>query len=274
MNRIVLILLLIVPLILYQCCNGDGIPEELYLIEKTVRETTGMPTDNNHDPSNVIHYEGRYYVWYTQHMVNPDQPYDHFAHTRIDYITSRDGLHWEFGGTAISHGEEGDLDDGPERSGEDRNQFQVVDLPEHSRIQWRHRLPDTGAWSDWKGVAGYGRTKAFILYTGGVVDGGNPGYAVLIQENGHFRCVVYHWGGKGDARGLFYPVNGGWNMPTHGKTPVPASLSFTKKKTKYCEVQWRNTDGSTCRARIRLYKEQIPRAGSRYCQVDDLGCDE
>lgn len=110
MKKVALILPLIVLLIFSQGCNGDGIPEDLYLIKKTVRETTGMPMDNNHDPSNVIHHEGRYYVWYTQHMVTPDQPYDHFAHTRIDYITSTDGIHWEFGGTAISHGEEGDLD--------------------------------------------------------------------------------------------------------------------------------------------------------------------
>ena len=84
--------LLILTPMLYQGCSGDGIPDELYLIEKAEVETTGLPSDNNHDPSNVIYYEGRYYVWYTQHMVTPGQPYDHFAHNRIDYITSPDGI--------------------------------------------------------------------------------------------------------------------------------------------------------------------------------------
>lgn len=106
-----LCLLLIITLMFFHGCNGGGIPDELYMIEKADVETTGLPTDNNHDPSNVIHYDGRYYVWYTQHVVAPGQPYDHFAHTRIDYITSPDGIHWEFAGTAISQGQEGDLDE-------------------------------------------------------------------------------------------------------------------------------------------------------------------
>ncbi|MCP4313866.1 MAG: family 43 glycosylhydrolase [Bacteroidetes bacterium] len=104
-------LLLILTLMLFQGCKGDVVPDELYLIEKTVRETTGLPKENNHDPSNVIYYKDRYYIWFTQHMVTPDQLYDHFAHTRIDYITSTDGIHWDFAGTAISHGEAGDLDE-------------------------------------------------------------------------------------------------------------------------------------------------------------------
>ena len=101
----------VIVLWLLRGCNGEGIPDELYSLQVSDAETTGLPTDNNHDPSNVIFHEGRYYVWYTPHEVGPSQPYDHFAHTRIDCSSSADGFHWEFSGTAIAPGKEGDLDE-------------------------------------------------------------------------------------------------------------------------------------------------------------------
>ena len=51
------------------------IPEELKRVKQILQETEGLPSDNNHDPSNVIFYNGCYYLWYTQHR--NDRPYDH-----------------------------------------------------------------------------------------------------------------------------------------------------------------------------------------------------
>lgn len=68
------------------------IPTELTKIKRAVVPTTGLPSDNNHDPSNIIFFEGKYYLWFTQHM--NDRPYDHFADTKIMCCTSSDGYAW------------------------------------------------------------------------------------------------------------------------------------------------------------------------------------
>ena len=96
---------------LLEACMQQDIPEELFSPGKKSVETAGLPSDDNHDPSNIIFYNGNYYLWYTQHVITPEQPYDHFAHTRIDYITSPDGIHWEYKGIAVDKGGEGDLDE-------------------------------------------------------------------------------------------------------------------------------------------------------------------
>lgn len=68
------------------------IPEELKRVKQILQETEGLPSDNNHDPSNVIFYNGCYYLWYTQHR--NDRPYDHFADCKICCAVSEDGEHW------------------------------------------------------------------------------------------------------------------------------------------------------------------------------------
>jgi beta-xylosidase len=98
-------------MLLGSCSNGV-IPPELLSPKQVITETKGLPEDDNHDPSNIIYHNGKYYLWYTQHVITPNQPYDHFADTRIDLVTSRDGIHWEYGGVAIEKGEEGELDEG------------------------------------------------------------------------------------------------------------------------------------------------------------------
>lgn len=68
------------------------IPEELTRVKQVFRETTGLPNDNNHDPSNIIYAEGRYHLWVTQHR--NDCPYDHFRDCKIMKTSSVDGIHW------------------------------------------------------------------------------------------------------------------------------------------------------------------------------------
>lgn len=69
------------------------IPEELFQIQRENVVAEMLPADNNHDPSNILFHNGRYYLWYTQH--DPDRPYDHFADCRIRCCTSEDGYHWD-----------------------------------------------------------------------------------------------------------------------------------------------------------------------------------
>lgn len=102
-------LALLIPLL--TSCSSSGIPPELMEPGKRVTETKGLPRDNNHDPSNIILHDGKYYMWYTVHVVTPENSFDFFAHTRIDYVTSSDGFHWEYGGVAIDKGGKGDLDE-------------------------------------------------------------------------------------------------------------------------------------------------------------------
>lgn len=81
------------------------IPEELKHVKRVLQETEGLPSDNNHDPSNIIFYNGRYYLWYTQHR--NDRPYDHFADCKICCAVSEDGKHWKNAGDALLPSKEG-----------------------------------------------------------------------------------------------------------------------------------------------------------------------
>jgi hypothetical protein len=88
------------------------IPPELLAPTKTVVPTTGFdrePDMEQHDPSNVVAYEGRYYVWFTEHHKDTDG----FRGCRIKYATSSNGLHWRVEGVALERGEPG----GPDAAG-------------------------------------------------------------------------------------------------------------------------------------------------------------
>lgn len=87
------------------------VPPELQRPNKRIVETEGLPANDRHDPSNIIFYQGRYYMWCTHHVVTEDQPYDPFMFTRLHLYVSRDGLHWEDMGIALDRGGKGDLDE-------------------------------------------------------------------------------------------------------------------------------------------------------------------
>jgi hypothetical protein len=61
---------------------------------------------HHHDPSNIIKYNGQYYLWYTQHNLTTNG-WDGF----IVWATSPNGTDWTTHGTAIPRGEPGTLDD-------------------------------------------------------------------------------------------------------------------------------------------------------------------
>jgi len=87
-----------------------SIPPELKNAKKERVEITGLGQHESlerHDPSNIIRYDGKYYVWYTEHKLGSgwlNTPY-------IQYATSKDGYHWEIQGTALSKGKPGDWDE-------------------------------------------------------------------------------------------------------------------------------------------------------------------
>jgi hypothetical protein len=90
---------------------SQEVPVELMSPDKRKVETMGLPINDNHDPSNMIYYQGSYYMWCTHHIITEDQPYDHFMHTRIDMYTSTDGIHWQYRGVALDQGKKGELDE-------------------------------------------------------------------------------------------------------------------------------------------------------------------
>ncbi|RGZ06585.1 hypothetical protein DXA14_03985 [Hungatella hathewayi] len=81
------------------------LPKELLEVERKTVETVNLPSDNNHDPSNILYDQGTYYLWYTQH--DNERPYDHFADCKIMCCTSKDGIHWEEGKDALLPAESG-----------------------------------------------------------------------------------------------------------------------------------------------------------------------
>lgn len=67
-------------------------PAELRNVSQIWTETEGLPHDNNHDPSNIIFWNGVYYLWVTQHLHG--KSYDHFKNCKIMLTTSNNGYHW------------------------------------------------------------------------------------------------------------------------------------------------------------------------------------
>ena len=87
-----------------------SVPQELKHVCRVIHPTQGLPADNNHDPSNIVFYKGRYYLWYTQHM--RQEPYGHFAGCKIMCVTSPDGEHWGEPADALLPGAAGSWDEG------------------------------------------------------------------------------------------------------------------------------------------------------------------
>ena len=86
-------------------CRADA--DELSLRRKNV-ETTGIGQHQRlerHDPSNIIRYRGKYYLWYTEHP-----PEDGFIDTYVQCATSPDGYDWTVQGTALDKGGPSDPD--------------------------------------------------------------------------------------------------------------------------------------------------------------------
>lgn len=89
--------------------RGAGeIPPELRNATRKTVPIEGIGQDKvleRHDPSNIIRYNGNYYLWYTEHP-----PKSGFIGTYVQLATSRDGYRWTVRGTALDKGGPGDPD--------------------------------------------------------------------------------------------------------------------------------------------------------------------
>jgi beta-xylosidase len=65
------------------------------------------PAHERHDPSNIIRYDGKYYIWFTEHLKDSDG----FIGCYMLYATSSDGYDWNIQGKALGAGGKGDWDE-------------------------------------------------------------------------------------------------------------------------------------------------------------------
>lgn len=82
-----------------------NIPQELLTISRRNVETVNLPSDNNHDPSNILYVNGKYYLWYTQHLNGLS--FDHYVDCKIMCRTSKDGYNWTNAQDALLPSEDG-----------------------------------------------------------------------------------------------------------------------------------------------------------------------
>jgi hypothetical protein len=89
--------------------GAGGVPPELRNATRKKVETEGLDQDETlerHDPSNVLRYNGKYYLWYTEHL-----PKDPFIGTYVQLATSANGYQWTVQGTALDKGQPGEPDE-------------------------------------------------------------------------------------------------------------------------------------------------------------------
>lgn len=86
------------------------IPAELKNVTRVLTPTQGLPADNNHDPSNILFVDGKYYLWYTQHR--NDRPFSGFYDALVRCCTSPDGYNWDTHFDALLPGAPGTWDAG------------------------------------------------------------------------------------------------------------------------------------------------------------------
>jgi beta-xylosidase len=91
--------------------NSIKVPKELINPNKRSVKTTGLPDnpdEENHDPSNIIRFNGAYYLWYTGYPPGKGGP----TNARIKLAVSKDGYHWDIRGTALENNTPGHWDAG------------------------------------------------------------------------------------------------------------------------------------------------------------------
>lgn len=104
------------------------------------------------------------------------------------------------------------------------------------------------------------------------MDGYNTGFLVYAPRGRNsleFRVFHFSWA---DVQGRKPHGTMHYNgiLPLHNKTPIPDSLRFTRQSSRFCEVEWRATDESSCRVRIGKFRKTEKDA---FSGVTDLGCE-
>jgi len=99
--------LAIVPFALISCNMSNEAPQELSHIHKTtmlIKTFEPNPKFDRHDPSNIIQYENRYWVYYTRNIGNHKE-------VSIWVASSIDGYNWNDLGQSLPCGPRGSWDE-------------------------------------------------------------------------------------------------------------------------------------------------------------------
>lgn len=157
------------------------------------------------------------------------------------------------------------------------NRFEAVGAPDNLDIKSSYWRVWSGDWSKPISFNGgsIGAVDHYILYTGKQADTYNTGFLVYVPKGkNELQTKVFHFRWPSNPKigpsphGIVH--YSGW-LDLHNKTPIPDSLNFTRKASRMGEVEWRTTDGSSCRARVNKYKKNKT---FRFSGIDDLDCIE
>lgn len=164
--------------------------------------------------------------------------------------------------------------------GSQRNRFEAFggrDNLEINSSYWRGGSADWSPFTSFNGSR-IGAVRHYLLHTGSQADGGNVGYLVYVPEKEdviRFKVLRFRWA---DSRNRLAKPNGyvhySGTLPLHGKEPVWDSVKFMRTASRLVEVEWRCKDGSSCRARVSMYRSGGATASVRYDGMDDLGCED
>lgn len=159
--------------------------------------------------------------------------------------------------------------------GRERNRFQAQGAPGNLEILSSYWKGGTAEWSTPVTFNGgsIGPVDHHILYTGEQADGYNTGFLVYAPRGKNrleFKVFHFSWA-DAEGRKPHGTVHYSGQMNLHNKTPMPASLRFTRQSSRLCEIEWRTTDGSSCRASLSMYKKGGTVLHEGY---KDLGCEE
>lgn len=165
--------------------------------------------------------------------------------------------------------------------GRERNRFEAQGAPENLEILSSYWKGGTAEWSQPVTFNGssIGPVDHHILYTGDQMGGWNTGFLVYVPLGmNSLECKVF-WFSWADSAGRkpHGTVEYSNKLDLHHKILVPDSVCFTRQSSALCEIEWRTTDGSSCRARISKYKEGSKADNTKtvlYDGVDDLQCQE
>ncbi len=144
-------------------------------------------------------------------------------------------------------------------------------------LSWSYWVGGKGDWSTpvtFNGGA-IGPVDHFILHVGNQADGYNTGFLVYAPKGKNellFRIFHFRWPDRlttdqTDPHGVIHYSG---HLDLHNKTLVPDSVNFSRRASRLCDVEWRTTDGHSCRARINKFKKS---GDIRFSGMEDLGCE-
>jgi len=157
------------------------------------------------------------------------------------------------------------------------NRFEAVGAPDNLDIKSSYWRGGSGDWSKPISFNGgsIGAVDHYILYTGKQADTYNTGFLVYVPKGkNELQTKVFHFRWPSNPKIGPSPqgiVHYSGRLDLHNKTLVPDSVNFTRKASRMGEVEWRTTDGSSCRARVNKFKKSDT---IQFSGVDDLDCIE